>query len=204
MSDSKVVHVIDDDVDVRQSLAFLLSAAGLAVRTHDSAVAFLKALPTLQDGCIVTDIRMPEMDGLELQARLKEMKVDMPVIVITGHGDVHLAVSAMKAGAVDFIEKPFDDEALLSAIQTALTQHSDDRRRQSLVADVRKRLKALSEREKEVLHGLVAGKPNKIIAYELGISARTVEVYRANVMTKMQANSLSELVRMVLLEGGTA
>ncbi len=203
MSDSKVVHVIDDDVDVRQSLAFLLSAAGLAVRTHDSAVAFLKALPTLQDGCIVTDIRMPEMDGLELQTRLKEMKVDMPVIVITGHGDVHLAVSAMKSGAVDFIEKPFDDEALLSAIQTALTQHSDDRRRQSLVADVRKRLKALSEREKEVLHGLVAGKPNKIIAYELGISARTVEVYRANVMTKMQANSLSELVRMVLLEGGT-
>ncbi len=204
MSDNKVVHVIDDDVDVRQSLAFLLSAAGLAVRTHDSAVAFLKALPTLQDGCIVTDIRMPEMDGLELQARLKEMKVDMPVIVITGHGDVHLAVSAMKSGAVDFIEKPFDDEALLSAIQTALTQHSDDRRRQALVADVRKRLKALSEREKEVLNGLVAGKPNKIIAYELGISARTVEVYRANVMTKMQANSLSELVRMVLLEGGTA
>ena len=126
MSDSKVVHVIDDDVDVRQSLAFLLSAAGLAVRTHDSAVAFLKALPTLQDGCIVTDIRMPEMDGLELQKRLKEMKIDMPVIVITGHGDVHLAVSAMKSGAVDFIEKPFDDEALLSAIQAALTQHSDD------------------------------------------------------------------------------
>jgi two-component system response regulator FixJ len=204
VSDSKVVHVIDDDVDVRQSLAFLLSAAGLAVRTHDSAVTFLKALPTLQDGCIVTDIRMPEMDGLELQKRLKEMKIDMPVIVITGHGDVHLAVSAMKSGAIDFIEKPFDDEALLSAIQTALTQHSDDRRRQSLVADVRKRLKALSEREKEVLNGLVAGKPNKIIAHELGISARTVEVYRANVMTKMQANSLSELVRMVLLEGGTA
>mgnify|MGYP003335976782 FL=1 len=173
-------------------------------RSHDSAVAFLKALPTLQDGCIVTDIRMPEMDGLELQKRLKEMKIDMPVIVITGHGDVHLAVSAMKSGAVDFIEKPFDDEALLSAIQAALTQHSDDRRRQSLVAEVRKRLKALSEREKEVLNGLVAGKPNKIIAYELGISARTVEVYRANVMTKMQADSLSELVRMVLLESGTA
>ena len=202
MSDSKVVHVIDDDVDVRQSLAFLLSAAGLAVRTHDSAVAFLKALPTLQDGCIVTDIRMPEMDGLELQKRLKEMKIDMPVIVITGHGDVHLAVSAMKSGAVDFIEKPFDDEALLSAIQAALTQHSDDRRRQSLVAEVRKRLKALSEREKEVLNGLVAGKPNKIIAYELGISARTVEVYRANVMTKMQADSLSELVRMALIDAG--
>ena len=193
--------MIDDDVDVRQSLAFLLSSAGLAVRMHESAVAFLKALPQAQDGCIVTDIRMPEMDGLELQRRLKEIKVDMPVIVITGHADVHLAVSAMKAGALDFIEKPFDDEVLLSAIRAALERHSDDRRRQGRIAEVRARLEALSDREREVLTGLVAGKPNKIIAYELGISARTVEVYRANVMTKIQADSLSELVRMTLLEG---
>jgi two-component system response regulator FixJ len=198
---NKIVHVIDDDVDVRQSLAFLLSSAGLAVRMHESAVAFLKALPQAQDGCIVTDIRMPEMDGLELQLRLREMKVDLPVIVITGHGDVHLAVSAMKAGALDFIEKPFDDEVLLSAIRVALERHTDDRRRQNKVAEVRVRLAALSEREREVLTRLVAGKPNKIIAYELGISARTVEVYRANVMTKMQADSLSDLVRMTLLEG---
>jgi two-component system response regulator FixJ len=132
------------------------------------------------------------------------MKVDLPVIVITGHGDVHLAVSAMKAGALDFIEKPFDDEVLLSAIRVALERHTDDRRRQSKVAEVRVRLASLSEREREVLTRLVAGKPNKIIAYELGISARTVEVYRANVMTKMQADSLSDLVRMTLLEGSIA
>jgi two-component system response regulator FixJ len=204
LPDSRVVHVIDDDTDVRQSLAFLLSSAGLPVRMHESAVAFLKALPGAQDGCIVTDIRMPEMDGLELQRQLRAMKVDMPVIVITGHGDVHLAVSAMKAGAVDFIEKPFDDEILLSAIRSALERHGDDRRRQAKAAEVRARLDLLSEREREVLTGLVAGKPNKIIAYDLGISARTVEVYRANVMTKMQADSLSDLVRMALLEGSLA
>jgi two-component system, LuxR family, response regulator FixJ len=197
---SQVVHVIDDDADVRQSLAFLLSTAGLAVRVHESAVAFLRALPDAQDGCVVTDVRMPEMDGLELQQRLKEMKVGMPVIVITGHGDVHLAVSAMKAGAIDFIEKPFDDDTLLTAIRSALTRHADDTQRQSRAAEVRARMETLSDREREVLDGLVAGKPNKIIAYELGISARTVEVYRANVMTKMRADSLSELVRMALLE----
>jgi two-component system, LuxR family, response regulator FixJ len=197
---SQVVHVIDDDADVRQSLAFLLSTAGLAVRVHESAVAFLRALPDAQDGCVVTDVRMPEMDGLELQQRLKEMKVGMPVIVITGHGDVHLAVSAMKAGAIDFIEKPFDDDTLLTAIRSALTRHADDTQRQSRAAEVRARMETLSDREREVLDGLVAGKPNKIIAYELGISARTVEVYRANVMTKMRADSLSELVRMALME----
>jgi two-component system, LuxR family, response regulator FixJ len=140
------------------------------------------------------------MDGLELQQRLKEMKVGMPVIVITGHGDVHLAVSAMKAGAIDFIEKPFDDDTLLTAIRSALTRHADDTQRQSRAAEVRARMETLSDREREVLDGLVAGKPNKIIAYELGISARTVEVYRANVMTKMRADSLSELVRMALME----
>ena len=203
MPASQVVHVIDDDADVRQSLAFLLSTAGLAVRVHESAVAFLRALPDAQDGCIVTDVRMPEMDGLELQQRLKEMKVGMPVIVITGHGDVHLAVSAMKAGAIDFIEKPFDDDTLLTAIRSALTRHADDAQRQSRAAEVRARMETLSDREREVLDGLVAGKPNKIIAYELGISARTVEVYRANVMTKMRADSLSELVRMALMESET-
>lgn len=203
MPNGDVVHVIDDDAGVRQSLAFSLSTAGLAVRVYESAVAFLKALPHVQDGCIVTDIRMPEVDGLELQRKLKALKNTMPVIVITGHGDVALAVEAMKAGAIDFIEKPFDDEGLLATIRSALARHEGDRERGSRAAEVRARLALLSERERQVLDGLVAGKPNKVIAYDLGISARTVEIYRANVMTKMQADSLSSLVRMVLIESAS-
>lgn len=201
MSSSQIVHVIDDDVAVRQSLAFLLSTAGYAVRLHESAVAFLEALPGAQDGCVVTDIRMPGMDGLELQRQLRTQKVGLPVIVITGHGDIALAVQAMKAGAVDFIEKPFDDETLLAAIRASLASHVQDTERDSRIAEVHQRLESLSDRERDVLEGLVAGKPNKIIAYDLGISARTVEVYRANVMTKMRADSLSELVRMAILSG---
>ena len=201
MAASQVVQVIDDDADVRQSLAFLLSTAGLAVRVHDSAVSFLKVLDEVQSGCVVTDIRMPQMDGLELQRRLRAQGSKLPVIVMTGHGDVALAVEAMKAGAVDFIEKPFDDDVLLSAIRTALSRHAEDSEREARKAVVRDRLTALSERGREVLGGLVAGKANKVIAHELGISPRTVEVYRANVMTKMQADSLSDLVRMALVEG---
>lgn len=200
MTNSQVVHVIDDDADVRDSLAFLLGTAGLAVRVHESAVAFLKALPEVEDGCIVTDVRMPEIDGLELQRRLRAQGSALPVVVMTGHGDVALAVEAMKAGAVDFIEKPFDDEVLLAAIRAALSQRSSERERGAHAAEVRTRLRSLSERERQVLDGLVAGKPNKIIAYDLGISARTVEIYRANVMTKMRADSLSALVRMALLD----
>ena len=201
MPDNQIVHVIDDDVDVRQSLAFLLSTAGLAVRVYESAAAFLEHLPGV-GGCVVTDVRMPEINGLELQRRLKSLNITLPVIVITGHGDIALAVEAMKAGAVDFIEKPFDDEMLLTAIRSALARHAKDARRESQMAEIRGRLKSLTDRERDVLGGLVGGKPNKIIAYELGISARTVEIYRANVMTKMQADSLSELVRMALLESG--
>lgn len=201
MPSSQVVHVIDDDVDVRQSLAFLLSTAGFAVRVHESAVAFLAVLPNASNGCIVTDVRMPGIDGLELQRRLRENKIGLPVIVMTGHGDVALAVEAMKAGAVDFIEKPFDDEVLFGAIRSALARHAQAAESEARRAEIQGRLDHLSERERAVLNGLVAGKPNKIIAYDLGISARTVEVYRANVMTKMQADSVSELVRMVLLDG---
>jgi two-component system response regulator FixJ len=196
----EVVHVIDDDVDVRQSLAFLLSAAGFAVRVHESAVAFLTALPEVTGGCVLTDIRMPQMNGMELQRRLAELKSGLPVIVMTGHGDVPLAVEAMKAGAVDFIEKPFDDEVLLSAIRAALTRRARESARDARSLEIHDRIKRLSEREREVLDRLVAGKANKVIAFELGISPRTVEVYRANVMTKMQADSLSELVRMALTE----
>jgi two-component system response regulator FixJ len=200
LSSNEVVHVVDDDPDVRQSLAFLLSTAGLPVRVHDSAVAFLKVAENAEDGCIVTDVRMPGIDGLELQRRLRAAGNTTPVIVMTGHGDIALAVEAMKAGAIDFIEKPFDDEALLAAIRLALTRRQTERESSSKAAEVRNRLKLLSKRERQVLDGLVAGKPNKVIAYDLGISARTVEIYRANVMTKMQAPSLSALVRMVLID----
>jgi two-component system response regulator FixJ len=204
LASSDIVHVIDDDADVRQSLAFLLSTSGLAVRIHESANAFLKVLVEVQEGCIVTDLRMPGIDGIELQRRLVSAGVKLPVIVMTGHGDIALAVEAMKAGAVDFIEKPFDDEVLLTAIKAALSRRAGDRERNARATEVRDRMKLLSERERQVMEGLVAGKPNKIIAHDLGISARTVEIYRANVMTKMRAESLSALVRMVLLEGGSA
>jgi two-component system response regulator FixJ len=200
---SDIVHVIDDDADVRQSLAFLLSTAGLAVRVHESADAFLKVLSEVQEGCIVTDVRMPGIDGIELQRRLVKAGIGLPLIVMTGHGDIALAVEAMKAGAIDFIEKPFNDEVLLAAIKTALSRRAGDRERNARVAEVHDRMKLLSDRERQVMDGLVAGKPNKIIAYDLGISARTVEIYRANVMTKMQADSLSALVRMALIEGGS-
>ncbi len=200
MTSSQVVHVIDDDAGVRDSVAFLLGTAGLTVRTHESAVAFLKILPEAEDGCIVTDVRMPEIDGIELQRRLRTHGSTLPVVVMTGHGDIALAVAAMKAGAMDFIEKPFDDEVLLAAVRAALSQRSSERERGAHSAEVRTRLRSLSERERQVLDGLVAGKPNKIIAYDLGISPRTVEIYRANVMTKMGADSLSALVRMTLLD----
>mgnify|MGYP001617888357 FL=1 len=203
MSSSQIVHVIDDDVAVRQSMAFLLSTAGYAVRVHESAIAFLQALPDSEDGCVVTDIRMPGMDGLELQGHLKSMKVGLPVIVITGHGDIALAVQAMKAGAIDFIEKPFDDDVLLAAIRSALARSLHNVEREAQFAEIGRRLQSLSDRERDVLEGLVAGKPNKIIAHDLGISARTVEVYRANVMTKMRADSLSDLVRMAILSGSS-
>ena len=199
---ANVVHVIDDDTDVRQSLAFLLTASGFTVRVHESAIAFLEVLPEAREGCVITDIRMPQMNGLELQRRLGELKAGLPVIVMTGHGDVPLAVEAMKAGAVDFIEKPFDDEVLLSAVRAALARRARESTRDARSLEIQGRIKRLSEREREVLERLVAGKANKVIAYELGISPRTVEVYRANVMTKMQAESLSELVRMALIEDG--
>jgi len=193
-----VVHLIDDDDAVRKSLAFLLATSGFAVRAYASAVVFLDALNSLQPGCIITDVRMPGMDGLALQRRLKELKINLPMIIITGHGDVPLAVEAMKAGAIDFIEKPFDDELLLAALRIALDQFGKTGLRENEAALVKTRLQSLSPREREVLDGLVAGHPNKTIAYDLGLSPRTVEVHRANVMIKMQAASLSELVRMAL------
>jgi two-component system response regulator FixJ len=193
-----VVHVIDDDEAMRDSLAFLLDTAGLQARTYESALQFLETLETVPAGVIVTDIRMPEMTGLELVRRLKTRGCTYPVIMITGHGDVPLAVEAMKAGVVDFLEKPFEEDALLAAIRAAQAPPasvSEDPERER----IRTVLDSLSPREHEVLDGVVEGKLNKVIAHELGISPRTVEVYRANVMSKTGARGLSELIRMVLL-----
>jgi two-component system response regulator FixJ len=201
MAANAIVHVIDDDEAVRQSIEFLLRTAGVTARTYDSASAFLNALPTIETGCIITDVRMPGISGIELLKRLGEMKIEMPVIVVTGHGDVPLAVEAMKNGAVDFLEKPFEDELLLGSVRSALNRSQENAAREAERAEVEARLSTLTNREREVLEGLVVGKPNKIIAFDLAISPRTVEIYRANVMTKMEAASLSELVRMALVVG---
>jgi two-component system response regulator FixJ len=198
---SDLVHVVDDDDDARDSVAFLLGTADIAVMAYPSAEAFLEALPGIAGGCVLTDVRMPGIDGMELLRRLKENGAALPVIVMTGHGDVPLAVEAMKLGAVDFLEKPFDDSALIASVQAALSRDRANNEQAGRQAEILERMESLSPRERQVLDGLVAGHPNKTIAFDLGISARTVEVYRANVMTKMKAGSLSELVRMALLAG---
>jgi len=200
-SDRPIVHVIDDDEAARDSLAFLLGTAKISVKTYESAVAFLKVAADVRSGCIITDVRMPEVTGVDLLRRLKELKIGVPVIVITGHGDVALAVEAMKVGAADFLEKPFDDGAMLTAVRSALDRQQSEGKRQAERSDIESRLAALSSRERDVLEGLVNGLANKQIAFNLGISPRTVEIYRANLMTKMQASSLSDLVRMALITG---
>jgi two-component system, LuxR family, response regulator FixJ len=204
MATDGVVHLIDDDDGVRQSLAFLLASAGMAVRVYESASAFIEALGTLQPGCIVSDVRMPGIDGLQLQQRLQALGVRLPMIIITGHADVSLAVEAMKAGAVDFIEKPFGDETILSAIRIALDDYDQTGRRETAAVQIQTKLQSLSAREREVFEGLLAGSPNKTIAFDLSLSPRTVEVHRANVMAKMGASSLSGLVRMSLVARNTA
>jgi two-component system response regulator FixJ len=196
-----IVHVIDDDDALRDSLAFLMTSAGIETQTHDSATSFLAALPRDVSGCVVTDVRMPGMSGVELLRELKRLAPALPVILMTGHGDVPLAVEAMKLGAFDFIEKPFDDDTLLNSVNNALGRHQQDAKREAERSKIQERLTLLSARERQVLDGLVLGNANKIIAFDLGISPRTVEIYRANVMTKMEAASLSDLVRMALAAG---
>jgi two-component system response regulator FixJ len=198
-----IVHVIDDDDAVRDSLAFLFESVDLPVRTYSSAGAFLAEAATFAGGCVITDVRMPEMNGIELLKRLREIGITLPVIVITGHADIALAVEAMKSGAVDFMEKPFDDEALLRAVRAALVRHGKAVAEGQEKVAIRQRLATLSNREHQVLEGLVSGHANKRIAHDLDISPRTVEIYRAHVMTKMEAASLSELVRMALVIGVT-
>jgi two-component system response regulator FixJ len=201
MPSSNTVHIIDDDEALRDSLTFLLRTVRLDVLSYPSAAAFLEALPDANLSCIITDVRMPGMSGIDLLRNLRERKISVPVIVITGHGDIPLAVEAMKIGAIDFLEKPFDDEVLIASVKAALRQKEGEARRHGERAEIESRLATLSSRERDVLGGLVAGRANKQIAYDLGISPRTVEIYRANLMSKMQAGSLSDLVRMALIAG---
>jgi two-component system, LuxR family, response regulator FixJ len=201
MPSDNTVHIIDDDEALRDSLTFLLRTARLDARSYASAAAFLEALPDANPSCIITDVRMPGMSGIELLRHLRERKISVPVIVITGHGDIPLAVEAMKIGAIDFLEKPFDDEVLIASVKAALRQKEGEAKRHGERAEIESRLAALSNRERDVLGGLVAGRANKQIAYDLGISPRTVEIYRANLMSKMRAGSLSDLVRMALIAG---
>jgi two-component system response regulator FixJ len=197
----QLVHVIDDDEAVRESLRFVLDSAGLAAKGYASAEQFLAIADERLTGCIVTDVRMEDLSGLDLVRRLQARGVTLPVVVMTGHGDVELAVEAMKAGVVDFLEKPFDDEVFLRAVQGALNAGLRDRQEDAERTRFQEILATLSPRETEVLHGVVEGKSNKEIARDLGVSSRTVEVYRAHVMSKTGSGSLSELVRVALLAG---
>jgi two-component system response regulator FixJ len=201
MPPERRVYIVDDDEAVRDSLSVLLESKAYTVKSFGSAPEFLAAAASLPLGCLIIDIRMPEMDGLELQGHLIERTLNFPMIVITGHGDVPLAVRAMKAGAVDFIEKPFTAEAILVSLQAALARLETPNEEDPAVAAAEAKLALLSPREREVLAGLVAGLPNKSIAYDLAISPRTVEIHRARVMDKMGARSLSQLVRLALAAG---
>jgi two-component system response regulator FixJ len=197
------VYVIDDDPAMRDSLDFLLGSAGFSVRLFDSALVFRNEIPMLESGCVVTDIRMPGMDGMELLRQLNQASAvrKLPVIVMTGHGDVPLAVEAMKLGAHDFLEKPFEDDRLIGMIETALSRTDSGAKSEAVSADMAARVASLTQRERQVMQGLVTGQSNKAIARDYDISPRTVEVYRANVMTKMQAGNLSELVRFAIRAG---
>jgi len=195
------IYVIDDDDAMRDSLNFLLDSSGFGVTLFDDAQAFLDALPGLSFGCVLSDVRMPGLDGIELLKRMKAQQSSFPILIMTGHGDVPLAVEAMKLGAVDFLEKPFEDDRLVTMIETAMRQAEPAAKSDSISQDIAARVASLSPRERQVMEGLIAGLSNKLIAREYDISPRTIEVYRANVMTKMQANSLSELVRLAMRAG---
>lgn len=201
MANEALVHIVDDDEGLRKSLAFLMKSARIPAQVYDSAASFLAAGRGDGLGCLITDVRMPDMSGLDLLRELKKSASSMPVIVMTGHADVPLAVEAMKLGAVDFIEKPFDDEVLLASVRSTLDRGEQATKREAERSKAIEKIDQLSPRERQVLDGLVLGRANKVIAFDLGISPRTVELYRANLMTKMEAASLSELVRMALASG---
>lgn len=195
------VYIIDDDDAVRDSLTVQLDAAGYEVESFASAVGFLEIAVSASPGCIISDVQMPDMDGMELQRRLSEMNLDFPVVIMTGHGDVALAVRAMKAGAVDFIEKPFEERAMLESIELAQSRFAAQRATAAAEAVAREKLELLTPREREVFEAMVRGKQNKMIAFDLDISPRTVEVHRARVLEKLGARSLSEVVRLALAAG---
>jgi len=201
MTDKRLIHIVDDEESIRRSAGFMLKTCGFAVRTWSSGVAFLKEVRHVEPGCILLDVRMPEMDGLEVQRTLAERGVTMPVVVLTGHGDISIAVRAMKAGAVDFIEKPFEKATLLAAIEAAFDRLGEARMQSARAADAAVLLASLTPRERDVLAGLAQGLPNKTIAYDLNISPRTVEVHRANLMTKLEVRSLSEALRIAFAAG---
>ena len=201
MPDKGKVYVIDDDEAMRDSLNFLLYSADFKVTLFETALSFLDTLPSLDFGCVVSDVRMPGLDGIELLKRMKAGNSTFPIVIMTGHGDVPLAVEAMKLGAVDFLEKPFEDDRLIGMIEAAIQQAEPAAKSEAVTLDIASRIATLSPRERQVMDGLIAGLSNKLIAREYDISPRTIEVYRANVMTKMQANSLSELVRLAMRAG---
>jgi two-component system response regulator FixJ len=201
MTEKRVIHIVDDEEAIRKSAGFMLKTSGFEVRAYPSGIDFLREVKNAEPGCILLDVRMPEMDGLEVQAELNNRGVAMPVIVLTGHGDITTAVTAMKGGAVDFIEKPFEKAALLEVLETAFDRLENKDEGQASEHDARVRLAALTAREIDVLRGLVRGHPNKTIAYDLGISPRTVEVHRANVMSKLGVRSLSEALRIAFAAG---
>jgi len=196
-----ILHIVDDDEAVRRSLVFLCSSAGYAVRPHESATDFLALAPSVANGCLLADLRMPDMNGVELLQKLRDIGAELPTVVITGDGDVKMAVEAMKLGAVDFVEKPFIEAVLLEAIERAVGRAQSAMSSAQAREAVMSRLNSLSDRENQVLDGILAGQSSKVIAQDLELSPRTVEVYRSGLMAKMQASSLSDLVRMALLGG---
>jgi len=201
MTGKRLIHIVDDEEAIRRSAGFMLKTSGFDVETWESGVAFLKEVRHAQAGCILLDVRMPEMDGLEVQRALAERGITMPVVVLTGHGDVNVAVKAMKAGAVDFIEKPFEKAVLLAAIEAAFERLDSVVSGSVRAAEASVLIAGLTAREQDVLKGLAEGFPNKTIAYDLGISPRTVEVHRANLMTKLNVRSLSDALRIAFAAG---
>lgn len=201
MSQDKLVHVVDDDDAVRRSLDFMLRSAGYTVERWDDGVSFLKGVDRAKPACVLLDVRMPGMDGLEVQAAMAEQGINLPVIVLTGHGDISIAVRAMQGGAVDFLEKPFNRERLLEAIEICFAQLADKAARRQREQWAKTQVGTLTDREREVLEGLACGYPNKTIAYDLGISARTVEVYRANAMTKLDVTNFADALRVAFAAG---